>query len=214
MVTPQRYPLTWPAGWRRTPAAARRRAAFNRRTTTSVVIEGQSQDRTARRALTVADAIGRLAGELRRLDAGREILSTNVALRLDGQPRSDRQTPDDPGAAVYFRLDGRDQALACDRWDRTADNVAAIAEHIAALRAIDRYGVGTLEQAFRGYTALPPKADVDWWIPLELPATATLDQVEAQYRELAKRHHPDAGGHADDMARLTAARDRARVVLG
>jgi hypothetical protein len=32
-----------------------------------------------------------------------------------------------------------------------ADNIAAIAAHIDAIRRQDRYGVGTLDQAFAGY---------------------------------------------------------------
>ncbi|MPZ23348.1 MAG: DnaJ domain-containing protein [Dehalococcoidia bacterium] len=42
---------------------------------------------------------------------------------------------------------------------------------------------------------------------LGLPPTATLAQVKARYRELAKQHHPDAGngGSAERMAQINAA---------
>mgnify|MGYP000712282402 CR=1 FL=1 len=142
--TATRYPLTWPAGWKRTPTAQRARARF----------------RSGRTELSIYEATQRLQGELERLERGigGVVLSTNVETRLDGMPRSDRRAPADPGAAVYFRLKGQPRCLACDKWDRVADNIAAIAAHIEAIRAVDRYGVGTLDQAFAGYAALPAPA--------------------------------------------------------
>jgi hypothetical protein len=211
----QRYPLSWPAGWKRTPATQRRRAAFSRAGDwrNSISPSGQvSRVRGASRALTVADAIARVTGELERLGATAEILSTNVELRLDGLPRSGQPEPKDPGAAVYFRLTGAPRCLACDRWDRVADNIAAIAQHIDALRRIDRYGVGTMEQAFAGYAALPATTE-DWWLVLGVTQDATLDDVETAFKRLARQHHPDVGGDHDRMARLSAAREVARQVL-
>jgi hypothetical protein len=200
----QRYPLSWPSGWRRTPAPQRRHARF---TTGGGAGIGRG------RPLTVMDGIRRLTDELGRLGATHELLSTNVPTRLDGLPRSDQAQPTDPGVAVYFRLKGQPRALACDRWDRVADNIAAIAAHIEAIRAVDRYGVGTLDQAFAGYAALPATTE-DWWLVLEIPKTATLVDVEEAFRRLAKTAHPDAGGSHEAMARLTAARTAARRALG
>ncbi len=159
-------------------------------------------------------AIQRLSGELSRLGAAHEILSTNVVTRLDGLPRSGQPEPTDPGAAVYFTLKGKPRCLACDTWDRAADNVAAIAQHIDALRRIDRYGVGTMEQAFAGYAALPSAAG-SWFVVLEFDKPPTSwEVVEARYMELAKKHHPDAGGSVDTMAKINAARDTAREEFG
>jgi hypothetical protein len=43
---------------------------------------------------------------------------------------------------------------------RAADNLAAIAATLEAMRAIDRHGGATiLNRAFTGFTALPPPAD-------------------------------------------------------
>ncbi len=207
----QRYPLTWPAGWRRTPAASRRRAAFRAGGEQTVDHTGRML-RRPQRELTIAEAIARLSDELRLLGATEELLSTNVATRLDGLPRSGLSNPADPGAAVYFRLEGKPRCLACDRWDRVAGNIAAIAAHVDALRRIERYGVGTLAQAFEGYTALAPTW-LDWWLVLGVKQDATLDQVEEAFRRLAREHHPDVGGDHDRMAELTRARDAAREVL-
>lgn len=48
------------------------------------------------------------------------------------------------------------------------------------------------EQA-RAQAAYIPRAP-DWCKVLDLPATATKDQIKAQYRKLVKINHPDAGG--------------------
>lgn len=190
-----RYPLAWPDGWKRTPAIERRAAAF----------------RSYGGAVSIPAAVDRLARELRLLGARDEILSTNLRLGLKGFP-TDQANPADPGAAVYFKLLGEPRCLACDQWRRVADNVTAIAQHIDALRRIGRYGVGTIAQIFRGYTALPASA-VDWWIVLGVKADATLDVVEAAFVALAREHHPDRGGRHDDMARITEARAIARRAI-
>lgn len=202
MSSTPRFPLSWPTGWTRTRPRERLRAKFAKRS------QGQYGSHLAE--LSVDQATWRLELELGRLQVEGEILSTNVALRLDGRPRSDQKEPADPGAAVYFTLLGKPQVLACDRWTRTADNIAAIAAHIEALRAIERYGVGTLAQAFSGYTALPPSTE-DWWTVLAVDPHAGLDSIEEAFRKLAKLNHPDAGGTHDAMARLTRAREQARA---
>jgi hypothetical protein len=205
----QRYPLSWPVGWRRTPAGQRRRAAFAKSVRAVDRGTGQVVTGAATRPLTVADAIARLSAELARLGATGEILSTNVETRLDGLPRSGQAEPRDPGAAVYFQLKGKATALACDKWDRIADNIAALAQHIDALRRIDRYGVGTLAQAFAGYAALPASTE-SWVTVLGVAPTATLAEIEDAFRRLAKAAHPDVGGSHEQMTRLIAARDAAR----
>lgn len=206
-----RFPLAWPSGWKRTPSHQRQRASFSASSKQQIAV-GDNQIGVVRRtrALTVADALRRLTGELGRLGVTHEVLSTNVAVRLDGLPRSGQGEPTDPGAAVYFRLKNKPLCLACDRWTRVADNIAAIAQHIDALRRIDRYGIGTMEQAFAGYTALPPDAATDWWIILGVTADAPIDVIEKAFRDKAMLAHPDRGGRLEDMARLNTARDAAR----
>lgn len=220
--TPTRHPISWPAGWPR--STTQRRAAF-KGTTRGSWRDSQGQEHPTRRAraLTLTEATARLQGELDRLGAVDVILSTNVELRLDGLPRSGRAEPADPGAAVYFKRQGKPYALACDSYDRVADNVAALAAHVDALRAIERHGVGTLERAFTGYLALPaPRITPRSWrevfnIPPETEAVfsreALLDVVEQRHRQLVAKVHPDAGGSHDAMAELNRARDDARKEL-
>lgn len=183
------YPLSWPAGWKRT--SYRTRAIF----------------KSDGREVTIAIARKRLADQLDLLRANNVILSTNVELRADGQPRSDRRPPVDPGVAVYFDLKRRPTVLACDKWDRVADNIVALAKHIEAMRGMDRWGVGTLEQAFTGYQALP--APDPWWKTLGLSGpTRSREDIGAAYRKASAAAHPDRpGGSHDKMSAVNAARE-------
>lgn len=200
-----RYPLSWPVGRPRTPSYQRQRAKFGTRKES-----GHGWKNLER--LTVAEATKRLQEELDRIGAKGAILSSNLQLRLDGLPRSGQPEPADPGVAIYFELKGSNIAWGCDRWDRVVDNIAALAKSVEAKRGLTRWGAVTVEQEFRGYQALPPAPD-DWWLILGIPRTATLDQVEAAFRSKALSAHPDKGGSVDEMARLNAARDRARKDL-
>lgn len=196
------YPLRWPAGWPR--ATSRKTAAFNKKDWS------KGYQRTV--DITIADAMDRLQTELDRLKARSVVLSSNLERNLNGSPRSGQSEPKDPGVAVYFRLDGKPTVLACDKWDRAADNIVALAKHIEAIRGIDRWGVGTIAQAFAGYQAL--EAPEQWWQVLGVAQSAGKNDVDAAYRARALRAHPDHGGTDAQMARLNAARDRAYQELG
>jgi hypothetical protein len=193
-----RYPLEWPLGWRRTERHKRQRASFS----TKASADGR---------LSVLKATERLQGEVERLGGRNAVLSTNVSLRLDGRPRSDEE-PTDPGVALYFQFRGKATVLACDRWNRVADNIAALAAHIDALRRIERYGVGTIEQALAGYKALPADTAADWRAVFGFPKDSrpTLDQIDVAYKRLAKEKHPDVGGNEIEMAHINRARDYAQ----
>lgn len=212
----QRYPLSWPVGWKRISRHQRQRASFSASGSRTVAdVNGQTRTERVARQLTVADALKRVSGELSRLGATHEILSTNVILRIDGLPRSGQPEPEDPGAAVYFKLKGQPRCLACDKWNRVADNIAAIAQHIDALRRIDRYGVGTLEQAFAGYAALPANTAANWRDVFGFPSDRRIawSEVEDAFRNAARAAHPDVGGTHEQMARLTEAKAFAKKEL-
>ena len=92
-------------------------------------------------------------------------------------------------------LNGKSIAMPCDKWDRLADNIYAVAKHIDALRGQERWGVGSIDRAFTGYAALPdPHAKKHWREVLLLTSTATLPDIKEAYRELARLHGPDKGG--------------------
>jgi len=129
------YPLSWPiAAYPKTPMNRREEAKFE---------------------VSFAVARDHLLNELRLLGATNLILSSNIPLRKDGIPYANFLQPDDPGVAVYFVWRKSFYVLACDRWTKVKDNFRAIGLHINALRGIERWGVGSIEQAFSGYQALP-----------------------------------------------------------
>lgn len=205
-------PLHWPAGWKRTLAGRRVRAKFGKQRTHG------TYSWSSKKALTVFDATERLLETLEKMGVHPDhvVVSTDLKLRLDGFPRSGQVEPDDPGAAVYWLTkSGEQRCIAIDRYDRIADNIAAIAATLEAMRAIDRHGgAEILERAFTGFTALPSPSQ--WWhvMGFETSDGLTLQEVEERYRKLAMQRHPDReGGSSDAMAELSWARDKAREQL-
>lgn len=228
MTDATRYPLSWPLGWKRTAAADRKRSDFSESTivtrSKTEVVEGRWQ-RVGRQVkgtkrVTIVTARDRIYDQLGRLGASDWIVSTNVELTRYGEPRGGRSEPDDPGVAAYFELNGKSRVLACDRWETVAENCAAIAAHIDAIRRVDRYGVGTLEQAFAGYDALPPPGAHNrppWRKVLEIAEDESCSRaaVLAAFRDKAKTLHPDIpGGSHEAMAQLNEARDAALQEIG
>lgn len=152
-----------------------------------------------------------LLNELRLLGAKNVIISSNVPLRKDGLPYANFNEPDDPGIAVYFSLKDKSYALCCDRWLKTKDNLRAIGLHIAAMRGMERWGVGSVEQAFMGYQALPPAvSERKWWEVLDVSPRASDDEIRQAYLKLARQHHPNNGGSDDKMAEINKAYEQAK----
>lgn len=199
------FPLQWPIGWKRTPANERTPAKFY---STAKRQYGETPYRQ-KGDLSIAAARERVIGELRRMGMADHdvVISSNLPLRLDGLPRGDVANPADPSVAVYWRKGNATRCMAIDRYDRVADNLAAIAATLEAMRAIERHGGATiLDRAFTGFTALP--APEQWFQVLGVSVAATRAQIELAFKQLAMRHHPDRpGGSAERMARISAARD-------
>lgn len=56
------------------------------------------------------------------------------------------------GGAVYFKLDGEDQCIPCDKWRTIAENMRAIEKTIEALRGLERWRAKEMVNApFRGF---------------------------------------------------------------
>lgn len=206
------YPLQWPVGWKR--------RGYGFRDATFTTKRGSTQEpngyRQPRR-LSINDGVQRVRLELGRMGISDSdlVVSTNVPLRLDGWPRSDQSEPRDSGAAVYWVDKSKaTRCMAIDRYSRVADNLAAIAATLEAMRAIERHGgAEILDRAFTGFAALPNPASTDWRSILGLGQNATLDQARASYRRLASENHPDKGGDADRMVAINNAWESAQVAL-
>jgi hypothetical protein len=216
------YPLSWPEGWKRTPSSQREAGRFNKKERESrQVPPGQPASYSVRtRDLSVADAVDRILGELGRMGIERQdvIVSTNVRTRIDGMPRSGERAPDDPGAAVYWKLPQQPtRCMAVDRYTKVADNLAAIAATLEAMRAIERHGgAEILNRTFQGFLALPEKASQPWREVLGLRHDpVTIEGVEAKFREAVRICHPDipGTGDRDKYEAIVRAREDARNEL-
>lgn len=205
------YPLTWPEGWPRTEPRNRERARFSRKDHASTY--------GARRPVTFEGAAKELYAELDRLGARNTVLSSNLKLRNDKIPYSTQERGIDPGVAVYFLKDGKEQCIPCDKWDRAEDNIKGIAKTIDALRGIERWGAKSMvDAAFRGFTALPAPDQVISRTPREIigvPADMMdLEYIEFKYKQKAKELHPDNGGTKEAFQELNTAWQDLKRELG
>lgn len=181
------YPLTWPEGWSRTKY--RNRSRFD---------------------TAFTKARQELQGEIERLGGTYPVLSTNLELRLDGQPYANKAEPADPGVALYFLRKDRQMVFACDRWDRVKDNLWAIKKTMEAMRGIERWGASDMmDRAFSAFEALPaPGKAVSqvWWRVLDVDQSATVEDIQRAYRARAKLLQ-STGAHDSAFAELNVARD-------
>lgn len=190
--TTQAYPLQWPIGVARTPRTDRKEARFGKRNA-----QGYGNQ-----ALTIAEARSRVLAELDkvtppgkpwRVPPDSIVISTNVQTRGDGLPYSGAKDPDDPGVCVYFTIDGEDRCAPCDKWDRVADNLAAIAKTVEADRGKERWGVSSIVDSYRR-PALPSPGEAggtSWQRTLGLGQVPTNDEIIDAYRRLRSKYHPD-----------------------
>lgn len=202
----QAYPLSWPDGWPRTDL--RKRSGFARE-------------------LTLAKALDEVLSEINRLNQrywnyldDSVVISTNIRPTLHGRLQKNEPIKD-PGVAVYFTLRywrvGKwlymPVTLAGDRWDKVEDNLWAIGKHIYALRGQERWGVGRIEQAFRGYTAIPERTGgISWWEVLEVTINSSAEEIQSSYHRLAKIYHPDSG-ISPDHNKMVALNEAYRMAM-
>lgn len=188
------YPLQWPTGWPRTD-----RPSWSR---------FQASQSEAQRGIV---------SQVRLLGGRNLVISTNVPLRQDGLPYASRRDPEDKGVAVYFDLNGENQCIPCDKWSSIGDNMRAIEKTIDALRGIERWGAKEMvNAAFRGFKALPQSIIVGagtsraWWEVLEVQESTSLDVIEAAYKKLLHRVHPDKGGTVEEFTEVQNAFKQAK----
>jgi hypothetical protein len=182
------YPLHWPAGWPRCQSPT-----------------------YSRFETTIAKAREGLMRELDLLGARNVVVSSNAVLLKNGEIAGRQPRLDDTGVAVYFTLGNEQRCVPCDRWVLLEENIQAVRKTIEALRGIDRWGTpGIVAAAFQGFQALPSGESAPWWRVLEVEPTASDVEIERAYRELAKRHHPDAGGTRERFERVAEAYRQAK----
>lgn len=189
------YPLSWPVGLPRTEKPTRSRF--------------DTPEETVKRDLQ---------RQLNLMRSVNGVVTTNIELRRDGRPYAGQRV-EDTGVAVYFIRKGRDQVMACDRWNSVRDNLQAIAKTIEALRGIDRWGTGEMvDAAYAGFTALPATASAGmmsrpWYEVLGVSPDAPAEVVEAAYKAMRRKTHPDSGGSAEAFNEVQDAYEEAKSVI-
>lgn len=195
------YPLHWPIGWKRVKYPERSRFGSYGRNP------------------SVANSIWRVQKEIRMLGGSGLIISTNVQLRQDGLPYSNRNEPEDRGIAVYFKWNDQDIVIACDTYDLVGCNLWAVAKTVEAMRGIDRWGCSDLlNRAFTGFKALPEQSSKpkrQWWEILDIDMEAPFHVIKTQYKSKAKFNHPDMPtGNKERFQEINEAYEEAKKYHG
>lgn len=118
-------------------------------------------------------------------------------IRLDGWPRAG-VSPREPGVIVSFETKGGAFSFPCDTYIHYQDNLRAIALALAALRAVERYGVTRHSEQYKGWAKLPAAPakmtieDAIVFIGLHCNGVPVHPQTLMKaYRAAASRLHPD-----------------------
>lgn len=160
-----------------------------------------------------------------------QLAVTEGEIRQDGQLRAGAR-PQHPGVIVSFETPDGPMRFSCDRFEPPSyrpatlwhSNVRAIALGLEALRKVERYGLGTGREQYRGFQALPPGQPIAMGgsmtveqaarvivdgagiLPNSLPSfVANPELIDDAFRCAAKRNHPDVGGTTTAMAELNEA---------
>ena len=102
-----------------------------------------------------------------------------------------------------------DRELTYGKQDRPVDNIRVLWLVLDAMRLNEARGIEDIVR--EAYLALPaPSRERDPYEVLGVRPDAPAEVVEASYRALAKRLHPDAGGSKEAMSALNAAWEAVR----
>lgn len=184
------YPLNWPPGWERTEKPG---------------YGGFKVD--------LATAEAELASELERLGATSAYLSSDNEITLNQRPKASYART--PSVVLHFVRNGSEFQIPCDRFDDLRGNVRAIGYTLANIRQMERYGTTQmLDTALAGFAALPPGGDKNdpiyqppkpWYEVLHVDPEAPREIIDAAYKAMLRKTHPDAGGSEDEFNRVQKA---------
>lgn len=155
-----------------------------------------------------------LEREIRLMGGQKLVCSSNLRVKPNGMPYANQaQLIEDPGMAVYWERKDENYVLTCDKYHKAGCNLRAIVKHIDALRGTERWGCGTLAQAFTGYLRIEEQSGgVPWWETLGFDEpTFDVDAVVTAYKARAMICHPERPtGDRDEWDRLQDAVKQAK----
>jgi hypothetical protein len=189
-----------------TPAGARRVAPF----TTPGAVSFR------RDPVPITNTLELLNRELRMI-GGRDVeLLVAIApdqFRIDGQPHA-RAKASHPGVILALQSKHGQLSYPCDTFTTWQSNLRAIALALEALRKVDRYGVTSRGEQYRGFLALEATAMPSGFADGEAALAWLLDFTDYHgvivdpkdvLRTAQRKAHPDRGGAAADFHRVSLA---------
>lgn len=186
--------------------------------------DGHWRDRSQFKS-SYAKTVGELERELDAIDARDVVVEVDITereiRRRDGG-LYDKARPLSPRVVLRFRRskDAPMVTMPANHYDDWQDNIRALMLTLRALRAVDRYGVTTGGEQYRGFTALPstiaPRMTIDQAATrlaaflgnTRAPSDPARDILrDVEIARLAGRRarattHPDAGGRSEDWAQV------------
>lgn len=120
----------------------------------------------------------------------------------------------DPGAALWWADEKKQmRVLACDKYTQLASNLHAIYLTLDAMRALERWGAYSAEQASEGAKLLalpPPNRGPDWWIVIpRVVREWPLPAIEGMYRDALKTADNEARRVSLNLAIEEARKEKA-----
>lgn len=121
------------------------------------------------------------------------------AVGISGQLRY-RSRVTHPGTELSFNRGAQRVTFHTDAYDSLQSNLRAITLGLAALRAVDRYGITSGAEQWAGFAQLTAGG------PDVVKGKALVERAGG-IRQALMDHHPDRGGNARDFADVQAYRD-------
>lgn len=105
---------------------------------------------------------------------------------------------------------GQEVVLTMNAQARPVDNLRVLYLAVEAMRMNEKRGIGEVMR--EAYLQLPaPAVERDPYEVLGVRSDSPPEVIEASYRALAKKLHPDAGGDEEAFKELRAAYEKVRV---
>ena len=107
---------------------------------------------------------------------------------------------------VIFDRNGKRYIKTCSLWENSLDNLRAIGLSIEEFSNL-------LDQTFIGIEATPDNLVLKigfsdtWWEILGVKKDAQEKEIKNAYKSLARVHHPDSGGDAEQFQKIRKAYD-------
>ena len=124
---------------------------------------------------------------------------------------------------VIFDRNGKRYTKKCSKWENSLDNLRAIQLSIEYLyRAVEIYGIESEEEfnnlfdsTFIGIEATPDDSvllignNTNWWEILGVKRDSNKEEIINGYKSMARIHHPDTGGSAEQFRKVRKAYEEA-----